>query len=196
MATLNSIAELVWRQLFPDPTVQTKTKKEEVFASAKTEYAYQLWLKLMADKREDGYIEAPSYLLTEKELDVENNEMDISSLKIMRGLPWEIWLQNIGGINCDCKYVKSTLNLSQVLCDDDSLSDSDKTYYVVGKKIKFPQGAHKSTLPITYAGLGEGVDGKIEVEDTIGGIVRRSLFELYGGRIGPVDETSNDNSEN
>lgn len=196
MANLNSIAELVWRQLFPDPTVQTKTKKEEVQASAKTEYAYQLWLKLMADKREDGYIEAPSYLLSEVELDVEDNEIDISDLKIMRGLPWEIWLQNLGGINCDCRYVKSTVNLAQVLCDDDSLGDSDKTFYVVGKMIKLPKGAHKDKLPLIYANSGESVDGKIEVDDTIGGIVRRSLFELYGGRIGNADKTNNDNPEN
>lgn len=195
MADLKSVAELVWRQLFPDPTVRTKVKKGEVLASAKVEYAYQLWLKLMADKREDGYIDAPSYLLTEKELDVANDEMDISSLKIMRGLPWEIWLQNIGGVNCDCKYVKSTLNLAQVLCDDDSLGDSDKTYYVVGKKIKFPRGTHAKKLPITYANNGEDIDGKIEVEDTIAGIVRRTLLELYGGKIGSKDVTNNSNPE-
>lgn len=195
MASLNSVAELVWKQLFPDPTVQTKTKKEEVLASAKLEYSYQLWLKLMADKREDGYIDTPSYLLSEKELDVENNEMDISDLKIMRGLPWEIWLVQIGELDCECKYVKSTANLAQVLCDDDSLGDSNKTYYVVGKRIKFPKGTHKNKLPIIYANSGETVDGKIEIDDTVAGIVRRSLFELYGGRIGSTDETNNDNNE-
>lgn len=195
MADLKSVAELVWRQLFPDPTVQTKVKKEEVLASAKVEYAYQLWLKLMADKREDGYIEVPSYLLSQKELDVSNNEMDISSLKIMRGLPWEIWLVQVGELDCECKYVKSTVNLAQVLCDDDSLGDSDKTYYVLGKKIKFPKGAHASKLPITYANSGEDIDGKIEVEDTIAGIVRRSLLDLYGGKIGPKDVTNNSNPE-
>lgn len=195
MANLLSIAEETWRQLFPDPTPQTKVKREEMIATAKNEYAYQLWLKLMVDKREDGYIEAPSYLLTEKELDIEDDTMDLSSLKIMRGLPWEIWLQNVGGMNCECKYVKSTVNLSQVLCDDDSLGDSDKTYYVLGKKIKFPRGVHKDKLSIIYANGGENIDGEIEVENTIGGIVRRTLLEIYAGRIGPADKTQNNNPE-
>ncbi len=195
MANLLSIAELAWRQLFPDPSDETKVKKEEFIATAKLEYAYQLWIKLMADKREEGYFEVPSYLLSETELEVKDNVMDISSLKIMRGLPWETWLQNIGGIECKCKYVKSTLNLSQVLCDEDSLPDGDKTYYVVGKKIKFPKGVDQDKLPITYANSGENIDGYIEVEDSLGGIVRRTLVEIYGGKVGSDDDTNNSNPE-
>lgn len=191
MANLLSIAEQVWLQIYPKATDETKTTKEEVIATAKSEYAYQLWLKLMAERREEGYLEVPSYLLSEIDLPVVDGEMDISSLKIMRGLPSEIWLQKVGEIDCKCKYVKTTLNMAQVLCDDDSLADTDKLYYPVGKKIKFPKGVHKSPLEIIYANSGEKVDDNIEVDDIIGGVVRRSLLEIYLGKVGPEDKTNN-----
>lgn len=105
MANLLSIAELAWRQLFPGPSDEVKVKKEEFIATAKTEYSYQLWLRIMADRREFGEWDVPSYLLSEVELPVVNKEMDITSLKIMRGLPWETWLSNIGGVNCTCQPI-------------------------------------------------------------------------------------------
>lgn len=195
MANLLSIAEQAWRQLFPGPSDEVKVKKEEFIATAKTEYALQLWTKLMAEKREEGYFNVPSYLLSEAELPVENDVMDISSLKIMRSIPWETWLANVGGINCECPYVKTTFNMAQILCDDDSLPDNARTYYAVGKKVKFPKGVHKTPLPITYANSGEKIDGSIEVEDSIAGMVRRTLIEIYGGKIGTQDVTNNTNPE-
>lgn len=195
MADLLSIAELAWRQIFPKGKDENKVLKEQFQADAKSEYAYQIWVKILAEKREEGGIEIPSYLLTEKELEVIDNEMDISGLKIMRSLPSETWLQNVGGFGCKCNYVKSTVNLSQVLCDDDSLDDADRTYYPIGKKIIFPSGTHSDKVKIIYANNGELVDGKIEVDDAIGGIVRRSLIELYIGKVGPEDKTNNSSSD-
>jgi hypothetical protein len=195
MANLNTIAELTWRQLFPNPTDEVKVKKEQFMEDAKTEYALQMWLRILEERRNEGHVEVPSYLLSEDELPVENGVMDISELKIMRGLPWETWLQNVGGVSCKCRYIKSTLNDSQLMCDDDSLNDGDKTYYVVGKKIKFPQGVHATPLPIIYANNGENVDGDTEVDDSIAGLVRRALVELYGGKVGAADKTNNSNPE-
>jgi hypothetical protein len=195
MANLLSIAELAWKQLFPEGSDETKVDKEQFIADSKTEYSYQLWLKILADKREEGQLDIPSYLLTETELEVVDNVIDLKGLKIMRSIPFEAWLQNVGGIDCKCRYVKTTFNLAQVLCDDDSLDDTDKTYYAVGKKIKFPRGVHKSPLPITYANNGEKVDGMIEVDDAVGGLVRRSLIELYAGKVGKEDKTNNSSSD-
>lgn len=195
MANLLEIAELAWRQLFPGANDETAISKEEFIATARTEYGYQLWNKIMAEKREEGYLEIPTYLLSEKEMDVVNNEISLVDIKIMRSLPAEVFIQNIGGIRCECKYVKSTLNLSQILCDDDSLPDGDRPFYIVGKKIKFPKGAHANKLPITYANSGEkGLDG-IEVDDVIGGIIRRSLIDIYGGKTGREDKTNNSNAD-
>lgn len=181
--------------MFPNPGDENKISREEFIATGRSEYSYQLWLKILADRRENGELEIPSYLLSEIELEVVNKEIDVSGLKIMRSLPFETWLQNIGGINCECRYVKSTLNHSQLLCDDDSLNDGDRTYYAVGKKIKFPQGTHKEKLGITYANNGENVDGNIEVDDAIGGMVRRTLIQIYAGGIGKEDKTNNSNPE-
>lgn len=195
MANLNSVAELSWLQLFPEGTSQSKVKKEQFIADAKTEYGYALWVKIMADKREEGELNVPSWLLSETELEVANDEMDISGLKVMRGLPFEIWLSNIGGIKCECRYIKTTMNMAQVLCDDDSLAAGDRLYYPSGKKIKFPKGVHKTPLPIIYANSGENIDGNIEVEDSLASVVRRSLIDLYGGKVDKKDVTNNSNPE-
>lgn len=194
MANLLSIAEQAWSQLFPRPGDEEAVDREDFVATAKAEYAYQLWRKIKEDKVLYGDCDIPSYLLSEKELEVVNNEMDISSLKIMRSIDQELWLQNIGGINCECNYVKSTLNQSKMYCDDDSLSDDSKPYFPQGLKIKFPKGVHKSPLEITYANNGEEIDGRIEVDDAVGGIVRVRLIEIYGGKIGQEDKSNDSNS--
>ena len=194
MANLLETSNLAWLQLYPNPSDETAVSREEFIATAKTEFAYQQLLMVWKEKNDEGYFEIPSYLSSEIELPVTNNEMDISGLKILRSLPQEIWLQNIGGITCKCKYVKSTVNLSQLLCDDDSLDDAARPYYVIGKKIKFPKGVHKTPLPIIYANNGIDIDGRIEIDDAIAGIVRTRLVEIYGGKTGIEDKTNNTNS--
>lgn len=196
MANLKEIAELAWLQLYPKPSDETAVTKEEFIATAKAEFAYQELLMAWKEKREEGYFNVPSYLSTEIELEVKDNEMDISALKILRSLPQEVWLQNIGGLDCKCKYVKSTINLTQLLGDDDSMGDNVRTYLVVRKTIKFPQGVHTSPLTIIYANSGEDVDGRIEVDGAIAAIIRTRLIEIYGGKTGQEDETNNSNSNN
>lgn len=194
MANLLEIAEVSWKQLFPNPGDESAVSREQFISTAKTEYAFQLWRKIKEDKREYGEADIPSYLLSEAELEVVENEMDISSLKIMRSIDQELWLQDIGGLQCDCLYVKSTLNHSKILCDDDSLPDNAKTFYPRGKKIKFPLGVHKTPLSITYANSGEQVDDMIEIDDALAGVIRRELISIYGGKIGQEDKQNDSSS--
>lgn len=194
MANLKSVAEQAWNQLFPRPGDEEAVDKEDFVATAKGEFAYQLWRKIKEDKFLYGVCDIPSYLLSEIELEVKNDEMDISSLKIMRSIDEELWLQNIGGLNCECVYVKSTLNNMKLLCDDDSLSDDSKTYYPFGKKIKFPKGVHTTPLSITYANQGEDINDMIEIDDAIAGIIRRELINIYGGKIGQEDKANDSDS--
>lgn len=194
MANLKETAELSWRQLYPNPNDETAISLEEFIATAKSEYAYEMWLKARNDKREEGSYDVPSNILVEKELDVKDGIMDISDLQILRSIPEEKWLQNIGGLNCECKYIKSDVNKTALLCDDDSLPDAARTYYVVGNKIKFPQGAHDSKLSIIYASSGEDIDDNISIDDAIAGIIRTRLIEIYGGKTGKEDVTNNTNS--
>lgn len=194
MANLNSTAEQAWRQLFPNPDDEEATTLEEFIETAKTEYAYQMWLKARNDKREDGSFDIPSNILIQTSLDIVNNQMDISSLNILRSIPEEKWLQNIGGLSCRCDYVKSDINKTALLCDDDSLDDAALTYYVVGNTISFPLGVHTTPLPIIYATSGEDINGNISIDDAIAGIIRTRLIEIYGGKIGQEDVTDNTNS--
>lgn len=194
MANLNSISELFWRQMFPNPTDETSISLQEVIETAKSEYAYQFLLYYWKEKSVDGEFDMPGELATEKEFDVVNNEIDISGLNIMSRLPNQRWLQNIGGLTCECKYVKTNINQAQLLCDDDSLPDIYKTYLVIGNKIKFPKGTHSNKLTIIVANDGTEIDGVIEVSDEIGALVRRGLSEIYFGKTNQEDKTNNTNA--
>jgi hypothetical protein len=194
MANLLSIAEQAWRQLNPNPTDETATKVEEYIATAKNEYSYQFWLKMKAEKREEGRFDVPGYLMSEKEVEVVDGEMDISGLNALFTLENDLWIQNIGGFACECPYVRTTVNLMNALCDDDSLPSNARRYYVIRGKIKFPDGVHKTTLPIIFANNGENVDERIEVEESLAGIIRRTLIDIYSGKTGSEDKTNDSNS--
>lgn len=193
MQSIQEVANLSWLQLFPPGSDEATITLEEFIATAKSEFAYAQLLMAWKDKREDGYFQVPSYLSTETEpLPVVDNAIDISNLDILRSLPQEIWLQNVGGFNCECAYVKSTINQSQLLCDDDSLGDQ-KSYFVIGNKIKFPKGTHENKLPIIYANNGANLDNLMMIDDAMGAIVRDKLSQIYGGKVPPADVTNNSN---
>lgn len=191
MANLNSVAELAWLQLYPHGSDEAAVTKEEFIETARLEAAYQLLLLLWKERREFGFFNIPTYLLSEKELEVVNDEMDISSLRIHRSFPSDLWLAQVGGLTCGCEYVRMDLNVAQLMCDDDSLADDARTYIVVGNKIKFPLGVHKNPLPVIYANRGENL---IEIDDAIAGIVRVRLIEIYGNKTGKEDVTNDSNS--
>lgn len=194
MANLKEISEVSWLQLFPNAGDENAVDREDFVSTAKSEYSYQIWRKIKEDKREYGECDIPSQLLGEAEMEVVNNEIDLSTLNIMRGIDQELWLQDVGGINCDCTYIKSTVNNWKALCDDDSLPDDARIFYPVGLKIKFPLGAHAEKVPIIYAKSPEDIDDVIEVDDAIAGMIRRSLIEIYGNRIGVEDKKNDSNS--
>lgn len=193
MSSLKEICELAWEQIMPLPTDETAISKESFIATGRYEYAYQFLLWYWKEKATEGVFNMPADLSTQAELPVVDNEMDISELDIMSRLPNDLWLQNIGGILCDCTYVKSNINQTQLLKDDDSLPEVYKPYLIVGKKIIFPKGVHKTPLSIIYANSGNSINDDIEVMPEIGAIVRTRLVEIYGGRIGSADKNNNTN---
>ncbi len=195
MANLNEVCELAFHQVYPTPSDETSIQKEEFIRTGIGEYAYQMLLFYWNQKRMEGYAEVPSYLLTEVEKDVINDEVDISDLKVMRSLPNDFWLQKVGNEKCGCNYVKSTINLTQLLCDDDSLGD-EKTFYLVGNKIRFPKGVLSDKVPIIYASSGVDIDGRIEIDDGMASLIRQRLLDIYLGKIAPQDSTNNSNSNN
>lgn len=192
MANLLEIAELAWSQLFPHPTDEASITKEEFITTAKIQYPLQMWVQARNERNEEGVYNVPSNILIQSDpLPVVNNEIDISHLNIMRGLPNGVWLQNIGGLTCGCKYVKSTINTSQIMCDtDNGLGDDVKTFLVVGKKILFPKGAHSDKLTIIYANNGIENDGLYEVDDVVGALIQQQLIQIYTGKIGKEDKNN------
>lgn len=195
MSNLKEVADLSWSQIFPQGSDETPIQKEEFIRTAYANFAYFTWVAYLNEKNQEGYADVPSYLLSEIEKEVVNNEMDISDIDYFKSLPQEVWLQRIGEEGCRCKYIKSTVNLNQLLCDDDGADDAAKTYYVVGKKIKFPKGVHKTPLSITYANMGEDADGNIEVSEEIASLIRDKLNSIYLGKVAPSDVTNNTNPD-
>lgn len=194
MANLKSIAEQAYLQCFPNRNDETDISLEEFIETAKNEYAYQFLLWYWKEKNTEGFFNIPGNLSSEEEFEVIDNEIDITHLEIMSRLPNDLWLQNIGGLTCDCKYVKSNINQTQLLQDDDSMGGLIKPYLIVGRKIKFPQGTHKNKLLIIYANSGRGLNDWIEVDDAIGSLVRNRLIEIFLGKIMPEDKTNTSSS--
>lgn len=195
MANLKEVSEAAWRQL-GGGSDESRLTLEEVIATARVEYAWQMLQWVWREKKDEGFFNMPSHLASESMLRIKNNEADISKLKALNAIPNEMWLLNIGGLTCDCQYIKSTVNQSQLLCDDDSLPEVSRTYIIIGKKIIFPKGTHATELPIIYANDGEDLDESIEVDDAIAGIVRSRLIEIYTGKTTAEDRTNNSNSNN
>lgn len=197
MANLLEIAELAWSQIWPHPTDEAAITKEEFITTAKIQYPLQMWVHARNTKNEDGVFNIPSNILVQSDpLPVKDNKIDISGLKIMRGLPNERWLQNIGGLTCQCKYVKSDVNLSQIFQDvDDGLPDGTKTFLILGKEIIFPKGTHANALPIIYASDGIENDGLYEVDDVVGALIQQQLISIYGGKMGKEDSNNDGKSD-
>lgn len=193
MVSIQEISNLSWLQFFPPGSDEATITLGEFIATAKSEFAYAQLLMAWKEKRDEGSFQVPSYLSTETEpLEVVSNEIDISGLDILRSLPQEVWLQKIGAFDCECEYVKSTINQSQLLCDDEGAGDF-KTYFVIGNKIRFPKGTHANKLPIIYANNGSNLDDLMMIDDAMGSIVRDKLTQIYGGKVPPADPTNNSN---
>lgn len=192
MTSLQAIAEDIWLQI-GGGNDEARTQLEQVEQAAIVEYAWQMLQMAWRDKRENGEYIVPSYLSREVELKVVNNEADISKLNILKGLPSEMWLQQIGDI-LGCTYTKTTINQSQLMADDDSMPDDSRTYFVIGEKIRFPKGTHSDKLPMIYANDGSDLDGKETfVDDAIGALVSERLMAKYFGKVAQEDVTNNSN---
>lgn len=191
MTTLESVCELAWLHCFPKADDETAVTKDEFIEAGRLEMATQLWLSMWNERNADASYEVPSYLLSEYELPVVDNQVDLSCISVLRGLPKDIWLRNIGGLTCDCEYVKTNQDLSSLLCDEDSRGHGNRTYFPFGTKIVFPQGTHVNPIKIIVANMGENVDTSIEVDEIIGNAVRDKLVEKFLGKSNQVDTTNN-----
>lgn len=189
---LNQIAQIAYDQVYPNAEQATSVKVEHFIETAKTRYAYEMFLLSKELKRADGEWNIPDTLLREDTLTIENNEADISALKIFKSFEGGLWIAKLGDFSCDCGYTKHTVNLSNILCDDEYHGNS-KPYVPIGKKIKFPFGSHGKTVPIIYASSGEDVEGEIEVDDAIADRVGDYLWKRFTGKL-PEDRTVNSNA--
>lgn len=190
MAGLKEITEVVYNQVYPNAEANTAIQLEHMLVVAKSRYAHEMFIISKELKRSEGEWEIPDSLLREATLDVVNDEADISLLKIFKSLDG-LWIARVGDYGCDCGYTKHSVNLSNILCDDEYHGNS-KPYVPVGKKIKFPFGAHGKTVPITYGSNGEDIDDEIECDDVIGDRVGDYLWKRFSGKL-PADRTLNSN---
>jgi len=192
MASLKEIAAIAYDQVYPNADQNAAIQVEHFIQTALTRYAFELFLTSKELKRVDGEWEIPDVLLREATLNIENNEADLSGLKIFTSFDGGKWISMVGDFGCDCGYIKHSVNLANILCNDE-YDGNKKTYVPIGRKLKFPKGVHGNTVPIIYASSGEDVDGDIEVDDAIGDRVGEYLWKRFSGRI-PEDRTQNSNT--
>lgn len=193
MPTLNEVCELVWRKVVPNGSAQSDTKRDEIIATGQLQYASSMWIRSKELEASDGYFEIPAGLLTEKEFPVNDNMIDLTDEPVLNSLGSNGWLQDVGGVGCDCKYIKSSLNEEKILKGDDSIGNA-RTFFPVGKKIMFPRGTHNSKLKVTYVNNGSGLDAdEIMIDEYVGAKVMDKLMQLYGPHI-PADHSADSNS--
>ena len=193
MADLHTIAQVAYDQVFPNADDQTSIKVQHFIEVAKTRYAQELFILSKESKRIDGKWDIPESLLRETTLKIENNEADISDLKIFQSFEGHKWVGMLGRFgNDDCKYIKQTINLANII-DSEEYCGNSKPYVIIGKKIKFPLGAHHDTESLIYASSGEDLDDSFEVDDAIGDRVGDYLFKRFSNKL-PEDRTDNSNS--
>lgn len=195
MGSLQSYAELAWRQVYPNPNDETNITKAEFIETAKGEYAYGVWEQNRVENQM-GENNIPPTLLSEIELEVKDKVADISHVKAMRSLPNNTWIQEIGEFECKgCKYLIMDLNKYKLLCDDDSRNEFEKIVIPVGKTLRFPNGTFEQDgkVPMIFANLGTDVDEELEIDDALGSVVRRKLVDIYS-RKAVEDKTNNTNS--
>jgi len=195
MAVLQEIAQIVFNRINPNPDDESAVKLGEVIASARHFYATTMWTRAMQEKQTEQFYEVPSHLITEVEKDVIDNTIDISDLPILKALPNDSWLLNVGGLVCGCEYIRTTVNRNKLLCDDVAL-EAFRTCLVIGNIIRLPKGAHKSKLPVMFANDGSSItDPLIYIDDSVAGILMDKLQDAYNlPRIGKEDETNDSNS--
>lgn len=189
MASIQEISQLNYDAIYPNATAQTSVKVEHFIVEAKLRYCWEMFRLSKELKRADGEWEIPSSLWREADIEIKDDKADISLLNIFRSFDGDTWIGNIGGFDCDCNYIRQTVNLSQILCDSDYWGNG-KPYYVVGKTIKFPAGTHSKTLPITYASDGTDLDDDIIVDDAIGALISEYLYKKFSGKF-VEDRTAN-----
>lgn len=193
---ISEIAELAHNQAFPTSDRPLITKAEFV-RTAISEFAYQSLLLYWKSKREEGYYSLPEWLVSEKDLDVNEGVVDVSELNFMTTIPgggWLIDIKDISSKGCGgCVFIKSSYANSRLLCNDDSKDEGDTPFYFLNGKIKFPKGVKSKSVTVIYANTGDGVTDDIEIDNAMAAIVRDRLMQIYLGKTPKKDETINDN---
>lgn len=192
MADLKSISQVCYDQVYPNATAQTSVKVEHFIEEAKVRYAWEMYRISKETKRAEGEWEIPSALFRQTNLTIKDNVADISDLQIFRSFDGDIWIGNIGGIGSECNYIRQSVNISNMLLDDEYIGNGHP-YIVVGQSIMFPKGTHKQTIPIIYASNGEDADDKIAVDDAIGALVSDYLYKRFAGKL-PEDRSADSNT--
>ena len=197
MATIQSVAELAYRQVFPNPQVTNDITIEEFIESAKLLYTRHLWDINRINRQDEGFTSTNPNLLSFGTITIENNKADLAHLNAIDYFNGVAWIQQIGDImeGCEaCGYTLYDLPKYKALCNDDSVDKRKKPAVLVGKQMMFPKGSWKDSEPIIYVGSGDGLDDEVEVDNLAASFVRQSLVELYLGKKGPEDTTNNNNS--
>lgn len=193
--TLESIVQTVYDQVYPNGADDAAVSKIVMLEAARVSYVYRVWELNRADMNATGENNIPSNLLTEGELKVVNGEADITKLGALTSLPNISWIQSIGGFECgECKYILMDTNKYKLLCDDFSRKIGDKVVIPLRNKLKFPEGTFTTDgiVPIIYANMGKGVNGKTEINEALGYQVRMGLLKEFGVKF-PEDKTNDSN---
>lgn len=194
--TLQAVAELVYRQVNPNPKDESPSTLAEYIESAKLRFAYRTWERNRLNKSMGEGNVVDGALVRSYDMTVVDKKASIAEISPLRMLTDNMWIQSVGGISCGgCQYTVMDINSYKLLCDDESRNpEYDKAAVPVGSSILFPDGAHAETVELIYVNDGSDVEDDMDVDGSIGAMVQSDLFALYSKQF-KEDKSNNSNPD-
>ena len=188
MTSLFTIAELAWRNIYPEGSREARNTLEEFVETAVHEYAYWAFRMHMelVNSGEESMVEG---LLRRKGYAVKTDEEGLySDLDVdVMDLPKDIGVYQVWPSGSEYPLTKGK-DVSRNL-----FPEGERIYFRREKQIRYPDGFERpntKTVFITTISL-DSLDEKLEVPDTLAKQIRDSLERIYGQGKGLGENTTN-----
>lgn len=197
MFDIRSIADLVYKRLNPGGSNEFPHEYEEVLETVKMKYGYMVWLNhFQGMKDPDLKITFESLIKpVTKKIEFDESGMFITLDNGVIDLPRDASITNVRPKRLGCaNLVKTTASSYQMYAK----STISKSYYRIGKVIRFPYGMPASDITEVEAFVVStgAITDDIIVSDAYADQIREATIKDYLGEIGLPEDKIIDKNPN
>lgn len=198
MQSLNSVAEVAYRRVYPGAPADAPHTLQEFMETAKQKYGYLQW-KFYFDGKQDPDFTFVEILLKTKKLKVEKDEDDKLFAKLedeVLDLPRDAGVYVVKPLKAACggNLVKTTIAAMDLYCH---VKRSKKRYYRQGDKIFFPDGfkcVDVEKVEVTVLSIGDLDGDDVLISEAMADLVREGVVAAYMSTSNrPEDKTADRN---